>query len=202
MDDFIPTRASLLNRLKDPEDQRSWQDFYNIYSRVILDLSLKAGLNRTEAQDVLQETMMSVCRHMPTFKYDPSLGSFKNWLFTMTRWRIADQIRNRGAVCREGNETATGTGLLERIPDPMAEGLDRIWEAEWEKGLLAAALQNVRQRLDPERYQIFDLYVNKGWAPEKVAMTFGIPVSQVYLAKHRITEMIRDEVVRLNKEIT
>jgi RNA polymerase sigma-70 factor (ECF subfamily) len=44
-----------------------------------------------EAQDVVQETIF-LARHMPTFKYDPAIGSFKAWLLNMTRWRIIDQF--------------------------------------------------------------------------------------------------------------
>jgi RNA polymerase sigma-70 factor (ECF subfamily) len=77
--------------------------------------------------------------------------------------------------------------------------LDALWDAEWEKNLLDAALAKVKRRLDPQKYQIFDLYVNKEWAPEKVAATFGISVDQVYLAKHRTTELIKEEVKRLEQ---
>jgi DNA-directed RNA polymerase specialized sigma24 family protein len=59
----------------------------------------------------------------------------------------------------------------------------------------------VKRRLDPQRYQIFDFYVNKEWPPEKVAKAFGISVDQVYLAKHRVTEMIKAEVKRLETEM-
>jgi hypothetical protein len=48
-------------------------------------------------------------------------------------------------------------------------------------------------------YQIFDFYVNKAGSPEKVAATFSVPIGQVYLAKHRITQMLKAEVQRLEK---
>jgi RNA polymerase sigma factor, sigma-70 family len=200
-DELIPTRASLINRLKDLEDQKSWQDFYDIYSRLILKLAKKAGLSDAEAHDVLQETVVTVARHMPTFKYDPSLGSFKSWLFTMTRWRIADEFRKRDPALHNNpvTATATGTRAVEKVPDPAINGLDQLWNQEWENSLVQAAIQRVKRKIDPEKYQIFDLYVNKNWAPEKVATMFQVPVNQVYLAKHRIVEMIRNEVEALNQ---
>ena len=33
---FIPTRSSLLKRLKNWEDQESWQEFFNLYGKLIL----------------------------------------------------------------------------------------------------------------------------------------------------------------------
>ena len=58
----------------------------------------------------------------------------------------------------------------------------------------------MKRSLDPQKYQIFDFYVNKQWNADKVAKNFGIPIEQVYLAKHRITEMIKEEVERLKRE--
>jgi hypothetical protein len=96
MDELIPTRATLIQRLKDWQDQSSWQDFFDTYWKLIYGVALKGGLTAAEAQDVVQETMISVAKHMPTFEYDPAIGSFKTWLLNMTRWRITDQLRKRG----------------------------------------------------------------------------------------------------------
>jgi RNA polymerase sigma-70 factor (ECF subfamily) len=203
-DELIPTRATLIQRLKNWQDQASWQEFFDIYWKLIYGVARQSGLSDAEAQDVVQETLIAVARHMPAFKYDPALGSFKTWLLNMTRWRIVDLVRKRnraGALGSSFEDTATGTRTVDRVEDPAGLRLDDLWNAEWEKNLLAAALDRIKRRLDPQRYQIFDCYVNKEWAPEKVAGAFGISVDQVYLAKHRVTEMIKEEVRRLEKEM-
>ena len=203
MDELIPTRATLIQRLKDWQDQSSWQVFFDTYWKLIYGVALKGGLTAAEAQDVVQETMISVAKHMPTFEYDPSIGSFKTWLLNMTRWRITDQLRKRGPFAAghpAGEDTATGTRTVDKVVDPASRDLDALWDAEWEKNLLDAALAKVKRQLDPQKYQIFDFYVNKEWDADKVAKTFGIPVEQVYLAKHRVTEMIKEEVERLKRE--
>jgi RNA polymerase sigma-70 factor (ECF subfamily) len=205
MDELIPTRATLIQRLKDWQDQSSWQDFFDTYWKLIYGVALKGGLTAAEAQDVVQETMISVAKHMPTFEYDPAIGSFKTWLLNMTRWRITDQLRKRGPFAAGHPafaDTATGTRTVDKVVDPASPALDALWDKEWEKNLLDAAMAKVKRRLDPQKYQIFDLYVNKGWPPEKVAATFGISVDQVYLAKHRTTELIKEEVKRLESKVS
>ena len=205
MDELIPTRATLIQRLKDWQDQSSWQDFFDTYWKLIYGVALKGGLTAVEAQDVVQETMISVAKHMPTFEYDPAIGSFKTWLLNMTRWRITDQLRKRGPFAAghpPAEETATGTRTVDKVVDPVSRDLDALWDTEWEKNLLDAALAKVKRQLDPQKYQIFDLYVNKEWAPEKVAATFGISVDQVYLVKHRTTELIKEEVKRLESKVS
>ena len=91
---------------------------------------------------------------------------------------------------------------MERVADPAGHALDAIWEAEWETNLVDAAIARVKRQFDPQKYQIFDFYVNKEWPPEKVAARFNVSVGQVYLIKHRMTETIRAEVKRLEKEMT
>jgi RNA polymerase sigma-70 factor (ECF subfamily) len=147
--------------------------------------------------------MLSVAKNIPNFKYDRTIGSFKHWLLNMTRWRISDQVRRRKnyvATVEEDNATETKTGVVNKVPDPASLDLDELWEAEWEKNLLNAAVGKVKRHLDPEKYQIFDLLVNKEWPVQKVAETFGLTINQVYLAKHRVTELIKEEVERLKKD--
>jgi RNA polymerase sigma factor (sigma-70 family) len=204
-DELIPTRATLLHRLKDWQDQASWQEFFDTYWKLIYGVARKAGLTDAEAQDVVQETLVSVAKHMPNFNYDPAHGSFKAWLLNMTRWRLISQFRKRTPAAEPRptpDSSTTSPDPLQNIADPAGEALDAVWEAEWENNLLEAAISRVKRHVDPLKYQIFDLYVNKEWPPEKVAKSFGVSVDQVYVIKHRITESIRTEVKRLQKEIT
>lgn len=196
-DEFIPTRRSLLSRLKDWDDQESWRDFFNTYWKLIYGAAIKAGLTDAEAQDVVQETVITVAKKMNDFKYDPALGSFKGWLLSTTRWRIEDQRRKRqrGGQPRERRSGETHrTDTIERIPDPASFDLDAVWEREWEKNLMDAALQRVKQKVSPKQYQIFDLHVIKNWPVRKVAEALGVNSAQVYLAKHRITRLLKKQV--------
>jgi RNA polymerase sigma factor (sigma-70 family) len=200
VEELIPTRTTLLMRLKDWQDHSGWQDFFDTYWNLIYGVAIKGGLTPAEAEDVVQETMISVAKHMPGFKYDPAIGSFKGWLLTMTRWRMTDQLRKRGPRGLEDDSANTDV-TLEKDAAVLGSDLEKLWDAEWEDNLLKAALTKARRRLDPKQYQIFDFYVNKDWPPEKIAKAFDVPVGQVYLAKHRVAEAIKNEVERLKKEL-
>ena len=201
-EDLIPTRATLIQRLKNWQDQASWQEFFETYWHLIYGVAVKRGLTKTEAQDVVQETMIGVAKHMPDFKYDPTFGSFKGWLLNITRWRIADLLRNRQPTeAYRHEDTSLGDDKAGEEAYHALPELDQIWDEEWEKNLVEVAVSKARRRLDPKQYQIFDFYVNKDWEPERVAEAFDIPVGHVYVAKHRVTEQIRQEVERLQKEM-
>ncbi|MCI0541811.1 MAG: hypothetical protein L0Z50_41980, partial [Verrucomicrobiales bacterium] len=65
------TRRTLVDRLKDLDDQRSWQDFFDTYWRLIYGTARKAGLTESEAEEVVQETVITMARKMNDFQYDP-----------------------------------------------------------------------------------------------------------------------------------
>src|SRR2546421_10233227 len=133
----IPTRDSLLSRLKRWDDRESWNDFFNTYWKLIFSTARRAGLTDAEAQDVVQETVISVSKRMPDFKYNPA-WSFKSWLLQVTRWRINDQLRKRLPIEVVSSSTSKKdkdreTELVERQPDPAGSLLEAEWDAEWEK---------------------------------------------------------------------
>jgi len=196
------TRASLLLRCRDLADQTSWREFFERYAKLIYAVARKAGLSDAEAQDAVQETMFSAAKQLPDFVYDPALGSFKGWLLNLTRWRITDQFRQRRRHVEPAPaDAASDTRAIECVADPASLNVDQAWTDEWEKHLLDTAVTRVKSRLEPRQYQLFDFYVHKEWPPEKVARSFGVSVNQVYLANHRITELIKTEVQRLGREI-
>jgi len=61
-DDLLPTRLSLLARLKDWQDQQSWREFFDTYWKLIYSVAIQAGLSDAEAQDVVQDTLVSVAK--------------------------------------------------------------------------------------------------------------------------------------------
>src|SRR5688572_10094841 len=77
--DDLPTRRSLLSRLRNVEDNESWRTFFDTYWRLLYNVARKSGLADHHAQDVVQETVIAVVRKIPEFRYDPVKGLFKQW---------------------------------------------------------------------------------------------------------------------------
>jgi len=204
-EELIPTRDSLLSRLKDRDDHESWQDFFNTYWKLVYGVAVKAGLTDQEAQEVVQETVITVARRIPEFRYDPDVCSFKTWLLNLTRWRIVDQLRKRkpdGAFKRRKAETLARTSTIDRVADPGGMDLERVWDEEWEHYIYEAAIERVKKQVSPEQFQIFALRVFKEWPVMKIARELEVSVGQVYLAKHRISALIRKQVKELEKKMT
>lgn len=202
-DELLPTRHSLLTRLKNWDDNEGWKRFFDTYWRLIYATAIKTGLSDAEAQDVVQETVLCVAKKMNDFKYDPALGSFKGWLLTLTKWRIADQFRQRrrqGSAGGEESDVLTRNAIVESIPDEQGIRLELVWESEWQNNLLAAATERVKRKVGARQYQLFDLYVVKQWPVQDVVKTLKVSEDQVYQAKSRIAPLIRKEVKMLEEK--
>jgi RNA polymerase sigma factor (sigma-70 family) len=199
-ENWLTTRYSLLSRLQNWDDQDSWRDFFDTYWHLIYSFALKSGLTEAEAQDVVQETIISVAKDIQKFRRDRSLGTFKGWLKNLTRWRIADQLRKRTRLNPEEADKRLRGGEMMEVPGVTDAGLESVWEQEWEANLLETAMRRVKRRVREEHYQMFDLYVLKQWPVRKVAQTLDVSVGQVYLAKHRISLLIRREIRALERQ--
>ncbi len=205
--DSIPTRQTLLARLKDWGDEESWREFFDLYWRLIHTAGLRAGLTDAEAQDVVQEVMLAAARKMPGFTYEPDKDSLKGWLLAVTRWKVADQFRKRekpgqpqpNAFPDRLNEETQRTPTVERVPDPGALVLEGIWDAEWRENLLRTALDRVKRRANPAQYEMYYLHVVRRLSARETARALGVSTAAVHLAKHRVGKMLTAEVKRLER---
>jgi RNA polymerase sigma factor (sigma-70 family) len=199
-EDLIPTRASLLGRLKNWEDNESWHNFFDTYWKLIYSFAIQRGLSHEEAQEVVQETVLAVAKNIGRFHYDPQVCAFKTWLLGVTRSKIANQFARRArepAAASLPPDDSKSTGVVNRIPDEQAGQWDAAWDEEWQKNLMDAAISRVKRRVSIEQYQMFDLFVLKQWPASDVAKTLGVTIGHVYVAKHRISKLVRQEVAAL-----
>ena len=198
---LLATRRSLVDRLGNWDDQRKWQEFFDTYWKLIYSAARKAGLTDVEAQEVVQETVITVAKNVGKLRYDPAIGSFKGWLLNITRWRIADQFRKRSpddAQHRQaGDDRMTGT--MDRFADSSGQTVEQLWDQEWKQNLLDAAITRLKKKVDPKQFQIFDCYVRKEWPAQKVAERLRVSVGQVYLARHRIGALLKKEIKAIQK---
>jgi RNA polymerase sigma-70 factor (ECF subfamily) len=198
---LLATRRSLVDRLGNWDDHSRWQEFFDTYWKLIYSVARKAGLNDAEAQDVVQETVITVAKNVGKLSYDPAAGSFKGWLLNITRWRIADQFRKRlpihNSAARLSDDRRTVT--IERVADSNAVNLDELWEREWHENLLATAMTRLKKKVAPKHFQIFDCSVRKEWPVQKIADTLAVSVGQVYLVRHRVAALLKKEIKVLER---
>ena len=206
-DDSYPTRSSLLSRLKNTEDHSGWQTFNDIYGRLIFRFAIKNGLTEDEAEEVVQETMIGMAKYLPNFTYDPKVCAFKTWLLNLSRWRIQNQLHQRRAPsaprlhssdCGPENDPPCAVPPTS-VAQPAVDEFEALWEREWRATLMDAALARVKPLCSVKQWQIFDLHVLQEWSVREVTGTLGVSAGRVYLAKHRISALLKKEIKALER---
>ena len=200
---FMATRRSLVERLADWRDQKNWHEFFETYWKLIYSVATKAGLTDAEAQDVVQETIITVAKSIDGLKYDRAQGSFKGWLLHITRWRIADRFRRREPFYEEvrpNERDSDQTSAFERIPDPAGNPLEAWWDQEWEKTLTKAALDRTKRLVEAKQYQVFELYTIREWPVRKIAEVMRINQILVRVTTHRVSRVLKKQYKELQKK--
>ena len=186
----LDTSVSLLERLQQEQfDQAAWREFVDRYGRLLLHWSRKWGADVAEAHDVTQEVLLSLVRQMRDFRYDPA-RSFRAWLKTVTH-RTWAKLREERMRC-EAPGGSRFAALFDSLP--ARENLALLLEQQAERELLDIAIQRVRGRVQPHTWDAFQLLALEECSGEEVSTRLGLPLSSVYVARHNVNKMLREEL--------
>jgi RNA polymerase sigma-70 factor (ECF subfamily) len=185
------TRASLLVRLRDPQDVGAWREFIDLYAPLVYGYARKQGLQDADAADVSQDVLGAVITSIHRLDYRPDRGAFRNWLFTLVRRKLANWWAAQGRQTAGTGDSATHR-LLEQCqgPDPAEQG----WEAEWEQQVFAWACEQVRASVTDATWQSFWRTAVAGEPASRVAGDLGLSVGAVYVARSRVLARLKELV--------
>ena len=201
--DFSKTRRSLLTRLKNWDDHKGWQEFMDKYGRFIFGMARKSGFTIEEAEDIVQDVLVSVAKKMPEFRYQGEKGSFKAWLVMIVKSRVIDHLRKKyrrlpAAGVPEGEPDET------RVEERIAQQEDALshetaWMTEWETYVLETALSRVKEHLPAKHFLAFRMCSVQEKSPGEVAKALGLSLPNVYLIRHRAGRMVAKEIELLRE---
>ena len=192
---LLETRSSLINRLKATINGESWEVFFNTYGDLIFNVARRAGLSEADAQDIVQETIVKVHKSLDRFQYDRNRGSFKGWLHSVTRSRLAEHFKKqqkRLPLNQPFNDTTDEPTA--GISDPKGLELERIWDEEWHKNLIDSSLTRIKRIVSPKQFQIFKCYCIDEWTVTEICKALNVNSAQVYMAKQRVGKLFKQEL--------
>ena len=198
MDDPLRTRLSLLARLEDPEDQAAWAQFVELYGSLIYGFARDRGLQDADAADLTQEVFLAISRTAGRWRFDPARGSFRGWLFGVTRHHLARFLERRGSQPL-GSGDSNAQARLNEAPSPD-DGLAAAWEKEFQQQLFRVASERIRDHFAPTTWEAFWRTATLGESPAAVAEQLGLSVGAVYVARSRILARLTEEIRQMNVE--
>jgi RNA polymerase sigma-70 factor (ECF subfamily) len=198
MGDPLLTRASLLARLGDPQDSAAWKQFVELYGSLVYSFARNRGLQDADAADLTQDVFLTVARAAGRWQYNPQRGSFRSYLYTITRNRIARFLQRRGTRPIGSGDTNAQLRLEE---EPSHEpDLEAAWEREFQQQLFRLAAAAVRERFAPKTWEAFWQTAVEGKSGVEVARELGLSVGAVYVARSRVLARLTEEIQRLQAE--
>jgi RNA polymerase sigma-70 factor (ECF subfamily) len=198
MTEIPQTRPSLLARLRDPQDERAWAEFVEIYQPLIHRLARQRGLQDADAAELVQEVFVAVGAAIDRWDPDPSRGKFRNWLFQIARNLMINLLAKQRRH-PQGTGRSEIARLLER--QPAADGEDSVlFDHEYRRQVFHWAADRIRGGFRDATWKAFWLTAVEGDNVNSVASQLGISVGAVYKARSRVMARLRQTVERLESE--
>jgi RNA polymerase sigma-70 factor (ECF subfamily) len=188
---MFTTPPSLLERLRSPCEPAAWDRFVHLYTPLLFQWARQAGLQASDAADLVQEVFVVLLRQLPQFTYDPN-KSFRAWLRTVTLNKWREWKRRTVPV------TAGGGEAFEAIEAPDQWGV--FDEAEYSRHVVGQALAALRPEFPERTWEAFWQYAVVGTDATAVADYLGLSPGSVYAAKSRVLTRLRQEVAGLLDE--
>lgn len=143
--------------------------------------------NVEDADDVAQESLISMARSLRDFRGDSSVSS---WLYTIARrYCIKKRRRSKFAPTREESLDAPGIGVAQNLADPAPNPEQTATNRE-----LATALTHAIDALEPSQREVLVLRDVEGLSAPEVAGILGLSVDAVKSRLHRARVAIREEL--------
>lgn len=192
--DLTRTTTAMLNALHDSGNEPAWEAFDARYRPILVGFARNLGLTDTDAADIAQDTLVRFVQEYRDGRYDRSRGRLGAWLVGIARYRIIDIRRQRAQRHEVGAD-----GAEDGVEDENQ--LQDAWDREHRQAILRDAMNELRatSRTDERTIRAFELVAAHGRSPQQVAAELGMSVHDVYLAKSRVAQRLREIVERLEK---
>ena len=197
-DDQYQTRATLIQRVQNQQDEQSWEEFVVVYRRYIYAIIRSMNISEHDTEDILQQVLINLWNSLPKMDYD-KINRFRSWLSTVTKNCVTDFIRKR---MRDANrlEKASKDDTLTYLKAIRLPEIDGIAEREWEIHLTNLALGNIESLFSGKAVEAFRLTL-AGKSVEEIAAELDLKENSVYRLKNRVKERLIQEIRHLRTEL-
>ncbi len=192
------TSASLLERVR-RLDGDAWERLCALYTPVVYGWCRRAGLQESDAADAVQEVFRSVFRGIGDFRGKVHGGSFRGWLWAITRNEVRLFYRTQGSVPQALGGSEAQRRFAEQ-PDGLAD-LDAIDlddaepdPAQTRRRVVHRALDLVRGDFGESTWESFSRITLQGRSISEVAAELGMAENDVRQAKFRVLRRLREEL--------
>lgn len=188
--EFPQTRASLIASMRDGAAAPGWREFFHYYAPAVFRVALFRGLRGDEADDIVQQVMISVAKRIGDFEYNHDRGRFRGWVRSIAENKIRDYRRK---CARDAHASH-----IKAVQDAAVDVDTEVWEKQWRLQDLSLCLEELATDVPLRHLEAFRLYVIEGRPPEDVANELELSIGHVYVIRTRIIQRIRRRMTELD----
>lgn len=182
------TSLTLLERVRQTGDQSAWNRFVSLYWPLLFAFARRAGMNDNDAADVVQDVFLVLMAELPQFEYDEARKNFRGWLKTITVHKCRERQRRRVLAAAQGGDDGGLSGVVDDV------AVEAFWEGEYQKHLVARALEIMQTEFEPTTWQACWLTTVEARSTPDVAAELGITVNAVFVNRSRVLRRLREEL--------
>jgi RNA polymerase sigma-70 factor (ECF subfamily) len=188
------TSRTLITGLR-ANDAAAWDRLVTLYAPLVCHWCRQQGLAESEWADLLQEVFQAVAAHMGRFRKDRTGDTFRGWLRTITRNKIADVYRKRSVQPQAMGGTSAYL-QISRVPAPSASLSEDELASDVvaERELIQRALRLIREEFEERTWRAFWLTSVENQAATEAASALGMSAGAVRVAKCRVLRRLREEL--------
>ena len=197
--DFV-TRQTLIAKIRNQHDEKSWEDFVNLYERYIFAVVLKMGVTYDECDDLVQKVLLKLWKKLPDFDYEPNKCKFRTWMNTIIRGLVIDSFRksqrHQNDIKRASLQQINNNADELHLPE-----IYEIAEEEWEIHIANLAWENIKGEFQGKTADCFMLLC-EGKSVTEVSESLDIKQNTVHVYRNRVQQKLHKEIRRLDKELS
>ena len=197
-DQFCPTRETLLLKVKDRSDEKSWEDFVHYYKSFIFTICKKMNVNYHDSEEISQKVLLKLWKKLPEFKYKKG-GRFRGWLCLITGNAVKDFYRKENSLSNKAQ--AVKESPIASMKQTEQPEINRMMLVEWEKHISSLALESLEQIFTDKVLNIF-MDFNNGQSAEELSQKYDLSINTVYKHCQRVRSKLHSEIRRLHFDLS
>lgn len=175
--------VALIDAIVKRSDREAFTSLFNYFAPKLKAYYRKGGFEAALAEDLVQETMLSVWRHAA--KFSPMVGSPSTWIFTIARNVMIDYLRRQKSRRGDLNDPS--------LQPPPVDIADDLVDARQRYRSLKASLE----KLPVEQATVLKMAFFDHKAHGEIAAETGLPLGTVKSRIRLAMQRLRDDLGEL-----
>jgi RNA polymerase sigma-70 factor (ECF subfamily) len=192
-DGDLETSLNLVLRVQDGSNG-AWTKLQALYAPLVSHWCRRAGIRDADAGDIWQEVLLAVSNHVHSFEKKQERGSFRGWLRTITRTKIADHFRRAPLPAVGGSDAQN---RLELVADDGSQIESNAELLQEQRIVFQRAIQLIQVDFEERTWKAFWRTVIDDVPTSDVAAELQTTANAVRISKARVLHRLRVEFGRL-----